>query len=145
MTEVVSAIIYLFLFTLLCAASVFDFRYRRIPNEFVVWSLVNGCFLNMLCGRAGLGILTALAAFAAAFPLYLIGAAGAGDVKVFLAAGLLLKLQPVMKLGMYTLILTALYGMIYRIVCRKSGLTKVLMAPEILAGAVILLITGGIE
>src|SRR5687767_15647659 len=68
----------------------FDVRYRRIPNVFVLATLVSGLIINFIAG--GLPGLWAsaggcLLAFGLMFILHVFGAMGAGDVKLFAAVG----------------------------------------------------------
>ena len=68
----------------------YDARYRRIPNPFVLATLISGLSINFIAnGFAGLW--TSLAgcalAFALMFALHVFGAMGAGDVKLFAAIG----------------------------------------------------------
>ena len=67
-----------------------DVRYRRIPNKLVLVTLISGLLLNTVFGGLS-GLLTSLGGFALAFCLMLLlhvfGAMGAGDVKLFAAAG----------------------------------------------------------
>jgi len=68
----------------------YDVRYRRIPNAFVLATLVSGLLINgILNGFGGLGASVGgcLVAFAMMFALHLFGAMGAGDVKLFAAVG----------------------------------------------------------
>ena len=81
-------------FTLLVPLAVlityYDVRYRRIPNVFVLATLVSGLLINgILNGFAGLGASVGgcLVAFGMMFALHLFGAMGAGDVKLFAAIG----------------------------------------------------------
>jgi prepilin peptidase CpaA len=68
----------------------YDARYRRIPNAFVLATLVAGLSVNIIINGAG-GALTSLGgcalAFALMFMLHIFGAMGAGDVKLFAAIG----------------------------------------------------------
>ena len=80
--------------TLLVPLAVFityyDVRYRRIPNAFVLATLVSGLLINgILNGLGGLGASVGgcLIAFGMMFALHLFGAMGAGDVKLFAAIG----------------------------------------------------------
>jgi prepilin peptidase CpaA len=68
----------------------FDVRYRRIPNVFVLATLISGLLINLLAG--GLSGLWAslggcLLAFGLMLVLHVFGAMGAGDVKLFAAVG----------------------------------------------------------
>ena len=75
---------------LVAIAAVFDIRYRRIPNWLVLSGIIAGLAWNSSTsgwsglGRSaeGLGL-----GFALYFPLYLIRARGAGDVKLLAAVG----------------------------------------------------------
>lgn len=68
----------------------YDVRYRRIPNAFVLATLISGLTLNLALG----GIYGAISsiggcvlAFILMFILHVFGAMGAGDVKLFAAIG----------------------------------------------------------
>lgn len=68
----------------------YDVRYRRIPNAFVLATLVSGLVLNfMRSGLAGIGTSAegCVLAFILMFMLHVFGAMGAGDVKLFAAIG----------------------------------------------------------
>ena len=68
----------------------YDARYRRIPNAFVLATLVAGLSINSMFGGLA-GALASLGgcalAFALMFMLHIFGAMGAGDVKLFAAIG----------------------------------------------------------
>jgi prepilin peptidase CpaA len=71
-------------------AAGFDIRYRRIPNWLVlagivtgfIWKLYSSGWSGLGHAAAGLGL-----GFALYFPLYLLRARGAGDVKLLAAVG----------------------------------------------------------
>ena len=74
-------------------ASYYDIRYRRIPNWLTLPCVIVGFALNAFLqpvwhglGDAGLGVLLALLFN---FPLYLLHARGAGDVKLLAGIGAL--------------------------------------------------------
>src|SRR5438067_1994130 len=76
---------------LVAAAAGFDIRYRRIPNWLVLAGIIAGLTWNVWFspfwsglghGMAGLGL-----GFFLYFPLYMLRARGAGDVKLLAAAG----------------------------------------------------------
>ena len=67
-----------------------DVRYRRIPNPFVLATLITGLLLNFIFGglSGGLNSLSGCPlAFVLMFMLHVFGAMGAGDVKLFAAIG----------------------------------------------------------
>ncbi|MFN2533396.1 MAG: prepilin peptidase [Pyrinomonadaceae bacterium] len=82
-----------FLIPLAALIIYYDVRYRRIPNAFVLGTLVCGLSLSVVF--AGLdGVLNSLGgcalAFTLMFMLHVFGAMGAGDVKLFAAIGSLM-------------------------------------------------------
>jgi prepilin peptidase CpaA len=67
-----------------------DVRYRRIPNAFVLATLITGLILNVSIGGVSGGLDSAggcVLAFILMFILHVFGAMGAGDVKLFAAIG----------------------------------------------------------
>jgi prepilin peptidase CpaA len=75
---------------LVTIAAIYDIRYRRIPNWLVLAGIVAGISWNVLSsGGSGLGRAAAGLGlgFALYFPLYLLRARGAGDVKLLAAVG----------------------------------------------------------
>jgi len=68
----------------------YDVRYRRIPNPFVLATLISGIAINAIFGGLA-GVWASFAGcaigFVLMFMLHLFGAMGAGDVKLFAAIG----------------------------------------------------------
>jgi len=76
-----------------------DVRYRRIPNLFVLATLISGLTLNLALGgvRGGLSSIGGcVLAFILMFILHVFGAMGAGDVKLFAAIGSVIGAQLVL-------------------------------------------------
>jgi prepilin peptidase CpaA len=75
---------------LVAIAAIFDIRYRRIPNWLVLAGLIVGLSWNVYASGWS-GLLRALEGlglgFVLYFPLYMIRARGAGDVKLLAAVG----------------------------------------------------------
>jgi prepilin peptidase CpaA len=67
-----------------------DVRYRRIPNAFVLTTVISGLAINAISGGLP-GVFASLKgcalAFLLMFMLHIFGAMGAGDVKLFAAIG----------------------------------------------------------
>ena len=77
----------------------YDVRYRRIPNPFVLATLISGLTLNIALGgvHGGLSSLAGcVLAFILMFFLHVFGAMGAGDVKLFAAIGSVIGIQLVL-------------------------------------------------
>ena len=80
----------LFLVPLAVLVIYYDVRYRRIPNAFVLATLVAGLSVNLIIGGISGGLNSlggCLFAFILMFMLHIFGAMGAGDVKLFAAIG----------------------------------------------------------
>jgi len=76
-----------------------DVRYRRIPNPFVLATLISGITLNFVLGGvhgAFSSIGGCVLAFILMFILHIFGAMGAGDVKLFAAIGSVIGAQLVL-------------------------------------------------
>ena len=76
-----------------------DVKYRRIPNAFVLATLISGLTFNVVMGgwRGGLySIGGCVLAFILMFILHVFGAMGAGDVKLFAAVGSVIGAQLVL-------------------------------------------------
>jgi prepilin peptidase CpaA len=76
-----------------------DVRYRRIPNPFVLATLISGLTLNLALGGLNGGLSSiggCVLAFSLMFILHVFGAMGAGDVKLFAAIGSLIGVQMVL-------------------------------------------------
>ena len=85
----------------------FDVRYRRIPNLFVLATLVSGLVINLVTGGLN-GLVTSaggcLLAFGLMLVLHLFGAMGAGDVKLFAAVGSVFGTQLVVPVFLVVLL-----------------------------------------
>jgi prepilin peptidase CpaA len=103
-----------------------DVRYRRIPNLYVLVTLLSGLLLNAAY-RGFDGLLSGLAGCALAFALMLVlhlfGAMGAGDVKLFAAIGALIGVKlvlPTFAVVLLTGFVLALYTMLSRRIARTT-------------------------
>lgn len=90
MFDALTAVNYALLVPLAALITYYDARYRRIPNAFVLATLVSGLAINTAFGGWAGAWMSAggcLLAFAMMFVLHVFGAMGAGDVKLFAAIG----------------------------------------------------------
>ncbi len=104
----------------------YDARYRRIPNPFVLATLISGLVINLLAGGLA-GLWTSLAgcalAFALMFALHVFGAMGAGDVKLFAAIGSIIGMKMVLPTFVVILItgfVLAVYSMLRAGIARAT-------------------------
>ncbi len=89
----------LFLVPLAVLVIYHDVRYRRIPNPFVIATLISGLTINLVMGgwQGGLSSIGGcMLAFILMFILHVFGAMGAGDVKLFAAIGSVIGAQLVL-------------------------------------------------
>lgn len=78
------------LISVFCVAIFMDWRYYRIPNICILVGMAAG-FMMTYTSYSAAGLFEAFGAaaviFLAFYPLYLLGALGAGDVKLFMMVG----------------------------------------------------------
>lgn len=104
-----------------------DVRYRRIPNPFVLATLMSGLMINLAMGGLD-GALDSIRgcvlAFILMFVLHVFGAMGAGDVKLFAAIGSIIGA----KLVLPTFIVVVLTGGVLAMVTvLRSGVFRTTM------------------
>jgi prepilin peptidase CpaA len=117
----------LFLVPLAVLVAYHDVRYRRIPNAFVLATLISGLTLNFALGgfKGGLNSLGGcVLAFILMFILHVFGAMGAGDVKLFAAIGSVIGAQLVLP----TFVVVVLTGGVLALVSvLRSGIFSTTM------------------
>jgi prepilin peptidase CpaA len=92
-----------------------DVRYRRIPNAFVLATLISGLTLNFALGGINGGLNSiggCLLAFILMFMLHVFGAMGAGDVKLFAAIGSVIGAQLVLPTFVVVVLLGGLLALV---------------------------------
>ena len=114
----------------------FDVRYRRIPNLFVLATLVSGLIINFMAG--GLSGLWAsaggcLMAFGLMFVLHVFGAMGAGDVKLFAAVGAVVGTGHVPETFLVVLLTGGVLA-VYTILRNGTVLTTLMRVLQIFVG-----------
>ena len=116
------------IFCLLITATVFDVRYRKIPNILTFPAMLAGlAYYTLTRGGAGLlfslgGLATGLAVL---FILFLMGAMGAGDAKLMGAIGALSGTHAVLNSVLFTLVAGGVYALIL-LLFRYSACKEVL-------------------
>jgi prepilin peptidase CpaA len=116
-----------FLVPLAALVIYYDVRYRRIPNAFVLATLISGLTLNFAIGgfSGGLNSLGGCVfAFVLMFMLHVFGAMGAGDVKLFAAIGSVIGAQLVLP----TFVVVVLTGGVLALISiLRTGIFKATM------------------
>ena len=112
-------------------AAVIDIRHRRIPNVVCVATAVTGVTLSMI-GVNTITVSSALAGLAFGFlmmlPGHVFGATGAGDVKLFAAAGTLLGSGRIVRAFLFVAIAGGVLAVAIAIRRGRLGRTMGLMA-----------------
>jgi len=115
------------LMVVVIVASVFDVRYRKIPNWLVSAGALAG-FVSGFVAGGWHGVLGALLGFFTGFflylPLYVVRARGAGDVKLLAAMGAIVGVGTCFQIALYSAILGGLFAL--ALVIRKKRLSKTL-------------------
>jgi prepilin peptidase CpaA len=89
----------------------YDVKYRRIPNAYVLATLISGLLINTVYGGFSgtlISLKGCLLAFGLMFLLHVFGAMGAGDVKLFAAIGSVIGVSNVLPTFMVTLLVGGL-------------------------------------
>jgi len=111
-----TAIIYeFFLVPLAVLIIYYDVRYRRIPNAFVLATLITGLTLNFALGGLNGGLYSAggcVLAFILMFMLHVFGAMGAGDVKLFASIGSVIGAQLVLPTFVVVVLMGGLLALV---------------------------------
>lgn len=107
-------------------AFVTDVRKSIIPNNLTICGALTGLMFNLFInGWSGLVFALAGAggAFIALFLLYVIGALGAGDVKLFTAIGAMMGFSFVFQLMLYSLLIAGIIGFFLLIMHKRMLVT----------------------
>jgi prepilin peptidase CpaA len=108
------------------ASAIVDLRSRRVPNAITAGTAVTGIGLAALHGT-GLSVTAALAGLAIGLllmmPGHLVGATGAGDVKLFAALGTLLGPVGIGVAFIYTAIAGGLLAVLVAVMRRRLEVT----------------------
>jgi prepilin peptidase CpaA len=103
------------------AGAIIDMRTRRVPNELTGGLAAAGLLLaafgvtGVTLASSFLGLLLGLALM---LPGHVLGATGAGDVKLFAAAGTLMGAGPMLPAFLYTALAGGVIGVVVA-VCRR--------------------------
>ena len=104
----------------------YDVRFRRIPNAFVLATLVSGLTIHSVLGGFD-GLLASLGGFALAFGLmfvlHIFGAMGAGDVKLFAAIGSVIGSHLVLPTFVVVVVTGGVLAVVTMLRARTVGIT----------------------
>ncbi|MGO4494318.1 prepilin peptidase [Paenibacillus sp. 2RAB27] len=108
-------------------ALIIDVRYSKLPNKLTLSGTIFGLsFHSWSEGWDGLlfSLIGACTGFLIVFVLYVIGALGAGDVKLFAAIGAIMGVMFVMQTLVYAILWAGLIGLFLLLIQRKIRTTS---------------------
>ena len=101
------------LLLLLILAVLADLKTDRIPNGFVMFGIIIGVLGSPANGRAVYRVFMSMfLAFSVLYPLFRIGAMGAGDVKVFIMIGSFMGTKELLSIMVLSFIIGALCSLL---------------------------------
>ena len=91
-----------------------DFKRDRIYNEWILFGILAGLFFHLQEGGwygACSAIVPVMIPFVLLYPIYKIGALGAGDIKLFLVSGSFLKTEQLVHVIIVSFIIAAFFSL----------------------------------
>jgi prepilin peptidase CpaA len=106
--------------SVICAgiASVYDYRYRRVPNLLTGPAILFGLLLHLVLGgpaQLGMAALAGLIAGGIFLIFYIAGGMGAGDVKLMAAVGCIVGTSALKEVMISTVLIGAVFGIVLAI------------------------------
>jgi prepilin peptidase CpaA len=106
--------------SVICAgiASVYDYRYRRVPNLLTGPAILFGLLLHLVLGgpaQLGMAALAGLVAGGTFLIFYVVGGMGAGDVKLMTAVGCMVGMIAVKEVLISTVLIGAVFALVLAI------------------------------
>ncbi len=106
----------------LAAVTAADLKWQRIPNKLIlIGYLMAGCTRYMTEGMTGvlMGVVTGAMTIAALYIFYLVGAVGAGDVKLFSVIGAACGMAAMWRSAYYALLFAGVAALIFALKRRQ--------------------------
>jgi|LSQX01.1.fsa_nt_gb prepilin signal peptidase PulO-like enzyme (type II secretory pathway) len=133
---------YCILFLFLTATSIKDVKERKIPNSLIIGGIVMGLIVSALSFDFGRVIGSVIAFIVSGIVLLLIsfitkGELGMGDVKLVAVCSIYAGLFHIIPVVLYSLILTAVTGVVFLIFQKANIKTQIPFAPFLAIGFVI--------
>ena len=124
----------IFLATFLAAATVADLKWQRVPNQLILLGYLEGLMARVsgegLHGAAE-GVLAGLLTIAAFYIFYMIGAVGAGDVKLLSVAGLTAGCTFAAYTALYSLFAAGAAALVFMVIKRQTHIRLYLLFSHI--------------
>ncbi|MGN0241662.1 MAG: prepilin peptidase [Candidatus Weimeria sp.] len=124
----------MYLAAYLAAATAADLKWQRIPNELILFGILTGLFLRAESGGVkGMigGILSGVIILAAFYIFYMIGAVGAGDVKLLAVTGLVAGSAFAAYTALYSLFAAGAAALFFILIKRQTHIRMYLLYSHI--------------
>lgn len=105
----------LFVYTLIIAAVITDYKYFKIPNILNLWGLITTIFLNMLLGvpdNLSSIIIGFLLPFFLLYFVFIVGGIGAGDIKLLCVIGGIIGMNSSMRFTIFCFLTSGILGIV---------------------------------
>lgn len=120
----------MYLAAYLAAATAADLKWQRIPNELILFGILTGLALRAENGGVyGMlyGILSGVITIAVFYIFYMIGAVGAGDVKLLSVTGLIMGCTFTAYTALYSLFAAGAAALVFMVVKRQTHIRLYLL------------------
>ena len=105
----------LFVYALVGAAVIMDYKYFKIPNSLNLWGLVSAIFLILFLHdqynfyRIAIGLVVP---FILLYPVFIIGGIGAGDIKLLCVIGTVIGIRSSIRFTVICFIIAGIIGIL---------------------------------
>ena len=106
-------------------AVVYDIRFRKIPNRFILIGLAAGLLRRVVLeGKVGIltGLLSFLLPILFLYFFFLLGALGAGDIKLFSIIAIFLNAKQILWCGLWTFVMGGVWSLMcvmHNLLCKN--------------------------
>jgi len=105
----------LFVYALISAAVITDYKYYKIPNTLNLWGLISAIYLNLfLLGQYNLYSIAIgfVVPFFILYPVFMIGGIGAGDIKLLCVIGTVLGMKSIVIFTAFCFMIAGIIGIL---------------------------------
>lgn len=110
---------------MLCLAALSDLKTDRIPNGLIVIGIITGVAGSLCCRFDLLQLAVSMSlAFVLMYPLFKIGALGAGDVKIFIMIGSFVEAEEFIAILTLAFVIGAVFSLI-KLLIERNGRERI--------------------
>jgi len=105
----------LFVYALISAAVITDYKYFKIPNSLNLWGLISAIYLYLfLYGQYNLNsiVIGFVIPFMILYPVFMVGGIGAGDIKLLCVIGTVIGIKSIMIYTIFCFVTAGIIGIL---------------------------------